>query len=356
MKRRITIQQAYGLDTLSGMVKFIIRILKGTFLVEGIGAALFAFKFIPEYGVLTGIGYSIFHSVSAFCNAGIDIIGSTSFQQYALSPLINFTTMFLIVMGGLGFPVWHDIAVNVRKVGEERKRPLRWLFTRLTLQSRIVLMMTAGLILFGTLCFFIIEFENPATMKDMNVFQKLMASMFQSVTTRTAGYATVSQAGLEESSKLIGCILMFIGGSPAGTAGGIKTTTAAMLILTVLCVLRNRRDTECFDRRIAAESIKSGVTIALITFFVLFAGIMALTVFEPGVEVLNLTYEAASAMGTVGLSADLTPALSRASHIVLMLMMYIGRIGPLTMALVFAGKSDKSSQFRELPEEKVMLG
>lgn len=356
MKRRITIQQAYGLDTLSGMVKFIIRILKGTFLVEGIGAALFAFKFIPEYGVLTGIGYSIFHSVSAFCNAGIDIIGSTSFQQYALSPLINFTTMFLIVMGGLGFPVWHDIAVNVRKVGEERKRPLRWLFTRLTLQSRIVLMMTAGLILFGTLCFFIIEFENPATMKDMNVFQKLMASMFQSVTTRTAGYATVSQAGLEESSKLIGCILMFIGGSPAGTAGGIKTTTAAMLILTVLCVLRNRRDTECFDRRIAAESIKSGVTIALITFFVLFAGIMALTVFEPGVEVLNLTYEAASAMGTVGLSADLTPALSRASHIVLMVMMYIGRIGPLTMALVFAGKSDKSSQFRELPEEKVMLG
>ena len=156
MKRRITIQQAYGLDTLSGMVKFIIRILKGTFLVEGIGAVLFAFKFIPEYGVVTGIGYSIFHSVSAFCNAGIDIIGSTSFQQYALSPLINFTTMFLIVMGGLGFPVWHDIAANVRKIGKERKRPLKWLFTRLTLQSRIVIIMTAGLILFGTLCFFII--------------------------------------------------------------------------------------------------------------------------------------------------------------------------------------------------------
>lgn len=356
MKRRITIQQAYGLDTLSGMVKFIIRILKGTFLVEGVGAILFAFKFIPEYGVVTGIGYAIFHSVSAFCNAGIDIIGSTSFQQYALSPLINFTTMFLIVMGGLGFPVWHDIATNVRKIGKERKRPLKWLFTRLSLQSRIVIVMTISLILFGTLCFFIIEFENPATMKDMNVFQKIMASMFQSVTTRTAGYATVSQAGLEESSKLIGCILMFIGGSPAGTAGGIKTTTAAMLVLTVLCVLRNRRDTECFDRKIDIESIKSGITIALITFLVLFTGIMALTVFEPGVDVLDLMYEAASAMGTVGLSADLTPSLTRASHIVLMLMMYIGRIGPLTMALVFAGKSDKSSQFRELPEEKVMLG
>ena len=118
--------------------------------------------------------------------------------------------MFLIVMGGLGFPVWHDIATNVRKIGKERKRPLKWLFTRLSLQSRIVIVMTLSLILFGTLCFFIIEFENPATMKDMNVFQKIMASMFQSVTTRTAGYATVSQAGLEESSKLIGCILMFV--------------------------------------------------------------------------------------------------------------------------------------------------
>ena len=129
-----------------------------------------------------------------------------------------------------------------------------------------------------------------------------------------------------------------------------------MLLLTVICVLRNRRDTECFDRRIDTDSIKSGVTIALISFFVLFAGIMALTVFEPGTDVLDLMYEAASAIGTVGLSADLTPSLTRASHVVLMIMMYIGRIGPLTMALVFAGKSDRSAQFRELPEEKVMLG
>ena len=356
MKNRITIQQAYGLDTLSGMVKFVIRILKGTFLVEGIGAVLYAFRFIPEYGVLTGIGYSIFHSVSAFCNAGIDIIGSTSFQQYALSPLINFTTMFLIVMGGLGFPVWYDVAENVRKMGREHRRPLKWLFTRLSLQSRIVLLMTGGLILLGTLCFFIIEYENPATMKDMNVFQKFMASMFQSVTTRTAGYATVSQSGLEESSKLIGCLLMFIGGSPAGTAGGIKTTTAAMLLLTVVSVLRERKDTECFDRKIDGDSVRSGITIAMITFSVLFLGIMALTVFEPERSVVDLMYEAASAMGTVGLSADLTPVLTRGSHIVLMLMMYIGRIGPLTMALVFAGKSDKSAMFRELPEEKVMIG
>src|SRR5699024_3378806 len=147
-----------------------------------------------------------------------------------------------------------------------RKRPLKWLFTRLQLQSKVVLMMTAGLLLIGTLGFFLIEYNNPETMGPLNVPQKLMASMFQSVTTRTAGFASVSQEGLEASSKLLGCILMFIGGSPAGTAGGIKTTTAAMLLLTVICVLMNRRDTECFDRKIDNGIVRSGITIALITF------------------------------------------------------------------------------------------
>ena len=352
MKTRITIQQAYGLDTLSGLVKFMIRILKGTFLVEGIGAVLFAFQFVPEFGFIKGAWYGIFHSISAFCNAGIDILGSTSFMQYVTSPLVSFTTMFLIVTAGLGFPVWHDIAVNVKKCGEKRKRPLKWLFTRLQLQSKVVLTMTAGLILIGTL----IEYHNPETMGALGLPQKLMASMFQSVTTRTAGFASVPQGGLEESSKLLGCILMFIGGSPAGTAGGIKTTTAAMLLLTVIGVLRNRRDTECFDRKIDNGIVKSGVTIALITFIFLFCGIAALTLFEPEADFLNLMYEATSAMGTVGLSADLTPQLGRGSHVVLMILMYIGRIGPVTMALVFAGKSSKSEQFRELPEENIMIG
>lgn len=360
MKRRITIQQAYGLDTLSGLVKFMIRIIRGTFLVEAIGAVLFAVRFVPEYGVLKGIGYGIFHSVSAFCNAGIDILGSTSFIKYATSPLINFTTMFLIVMGGLGFPVWHDLAVNGKAVFGSRKReykqPLRWMFTRLHLQSKIVLTMTAGLIIIGTVGYFLIEFNNPDTIGDMNIFEKGMASMFQSVTTRTAGYMTVPQSGLHEGSKMLGCILMFIGGSPAGTAGGIKTTTMAMLFLTVICVLRGRKDTECFNRRIDNDTVRSGITITMVTALFLFCGVAALTLLEPNADFLDLMYEAASAMNTVGLSADLTPRLKDASQVVLMILMYIGRIGPLTMALVFAGKSDKSVQFRELPEEKIMLG
>ena len=355
MKGRIMIQQAYGLDTLSGMVRFVIRILKGTFLVEGIGAVLFAIKFVPEFGAARGIWYGVFHSVSAFCNAGIDIIGNDSFIRYVDSPLVNFTTMFLIVMGGLGFPVWYDVITTVRQEGA-KKVPRRRFLTRLGLQSKIVLTMTAFLILAGALGFFVLEFNNPDTIGGLSVPEKAMASAFQSVTTRTAGYASVPQSGLTDSSKMLGCILMFIGGSPAGTAGGIKTTTAAMLLLTAASVLRGRRDTECFGRKLENGVVRSGITIMLLTFLFWLAGVTALSVFEPGKDFIDLMYEASSAIGTVGLTADLTPQLTTASHVVLMSMMYVGRIGPVTMALVFAGKADKSAQFRELPEKKIMLG
>ena len=355
MKSRILIQEAYGLVSLSGLVKYIIRVIRGTFIVEGIGAVLLSIKFIPEFGIAKGIWYGVFHSISGFCNAGIDIIGNNSFLRYVDSPLVSFTTMFLIVMGGLGFPVWHDIFVTAKR-GINDKGGKKRIFTRLGLQSKIVLAMTAFLILFGTLGFFFLEYNNPQTMGNLTVPEKVMASAFQSVTTRTAGFASVSQSGLTESSRLLGCILMFIGGSPAGTAGGIKTTTAAMLILTVLSVLRGKRDTECFGRCIEMGVVRSGITITVITFTCWLVAVAAMSIFEAEAEFLNLMYEASSAIGTVGLSADLTPTLSRASHIVLMMLMYIGRIGPLTMALVFAGKVKKSEKFRDLPEKKIMLG
>ena len=234
--------------------------------------------------------------------------------------------------------------------------PRRRFLTRLGLQSKIVLTMTAFLILAGALGFFALEFNNPDTIGSLSVPEKAMASAFQSVTTRTAGYASVPQSGLTDSSKMLGCILMFIGGSPAGTAGGIKTTTAAMLLLTAASVLRGRRDTECFGRKLENGVVRSGITIMLLTFLFWLAGVTALSVFEPGKDFIDLMYEASSAIGTVGLTADLTPQLTAASHVVLMSMMYVGRIGPVTMALVFAGKADKSAQFRELPEKKIMLG
>ena len=355
IKGRIIIQQAYGLDTLSGMVRFMIRVLKGTFAAEGIGAILFAFQFVPEYGWVRGIGYSIFHSVSAFCNAGIDLLGDSSFLKYSVNPLVNFTCMFLVVLSGLGFPVWYDIYQNTLRTFRE-KLPKKRLFTKLSVQSKLVLTMTGLLLFFGTLGFFVFEYHNPGTMGDMSLPQKLMASAYQSVTTRTAGFAAVSQSALTESSRLLGCILMFVGGSPSGTAGGVKTTTVAMLLLTVLSVLRGRKDTECFGRKIDSSLVRSGITIVLLTFAFWLCGVSILTFLEPNVDFLNLMYEAMSAMATVGLTADLTASLTRGSHIVLMVLMYIGRIGPLTMALLFSGRADKSSQFRELPEKKIMIG
>lgn len=355
MKERVIIQQTYGLDTLSGLVKYMLLILKGTFLVEGIGACCYAFRFVPEFGVVKGLAYSIFQSISAFCNAGIDILGDQSYKGYATSPIVNFTTMALIVLSGLGFLVWHDIGKNIIHVWKQ-KLPKKRMLTRLGVQSKIVLVMTGFLIFFGMIGFFLLEYHNPETMGTMSVGEKLMASAFQSVTSRTAGFAAVSQGDLTPASKLLGCILMFIGGSPGGTAGGVKTTTVALLLLVCISVLRGSKDAECFGRKIASSVVRSAVTIILVTFLIWVGGIAVITILEPNVDFLDIMYEATSAIATVGLSADLTPLLGRGSQAVLMFLMYAGRIGPVTMALVFAGKARKSSQLRELPEKHIMIG
>lgn len=355
MKERVMIQQSYGLDTLSGMVQYIIRILKGTFLVEGIGAICYSFWFVPKYGFGKGIAYGIFHSVSAFCNAGIDILGDSSFIKLSSSPIINFTTMLLIVTGGLGFTVWYDVRENTRKT-LKNGLPHGRLFSRLTLQSKIVLVSTGALLLLGGTVFFLLEYHNPQTIGNMPLGEKLMASAFQSVTFRTAGFASVPQSELTAGSRLLGCLLMFIGGSPGGTAGGVKTTTVALLMLTGFAVLKGRKDTECFGRKLEASLVRSAVTIILVTFLFWLCGVTAITILEPNTDFLNIMYEATSAMATVGLSADLTPNLGRASQGVLMLLMYVGRIGPVTMALVFAGRSKLQTQLRTLPEKRIMIG
>lgn len=355
MKERIMIQQSYGLDTLSGMVQFVIGILKGTFFVEGIGALLYSFYFVPRYGLGKGVAFGIFHAVSAFCNAGIDILGDSSFLEVSASPLISFTTMGLIILSGLGFMVWYDVLRNVRESLKNRMPYVR-IFTRLHLQSKVVLVMTAGLLLLGFFGFLLLEYRNPQTLGSMTFGQKLMAAGFQSVTTRTAGFAGVSQSALTSGSKLLGCILMFVGGSPSGTAGGVKTTTVAMLLLTCLAVLRGHKDTECFGRKIEVSVVRSGITIITVTILFWLAGVTALTVLEPEIDFLDIMYEVTSAMATVGLTADLTPNLTRASQAVLMVLMYAGRIGPVTMALVFTGKVKKSAQLRELPEKRIMIG
>lgn len=355
LRERIIIQETYNMDTLSGLVKFLIKIIKGTFIVEGVGAILFSFQFVREYGLVEGVCYSIFHSVSAFCNAGIDILGNGSFTEYATNPLINFTTMSLIIIGGIGFTVWGDVLKNVfEDIGEEGYS-VKKIFTKLTLHSKIAISMTLALILLGTVSFFVLEYANPETFGNMTFGEKLMASGFHSVSTRTAGFATVSQSGLTNGSKLITCLLMFVGGSPAGTAGGVKTTTVAMLILACRSAIKGGRDTECFGRRIAEDNIRTGLAVIILSMGFLITGTVIVSVLEYDVEFMRVLYETTSAMGTVGLSADLTPQLETASKYVIMMLMYIGRIGPVTMALIF-GKGHTKDRVRELPEKRILVG
>ena len=355
LRERIIIQETYNMDTLSGLVKFLIKIIKGTFIVEGVGAILFSFQFVREYGLVEGVCYSIFHSVSAFCNAGIDILGNGSFTEYATNPLINFTTMSLIIIGGIGFTVWGDVLKNVfEDIGKEGYS-VKKIFAKLTLHSKIAISMTLALILLGTVSFFVLEYANPETFGNMTLGEKLMASGFHSVSTRTAGFATVSQSGLTNGSKLITCLLMFVGGSPAGTAGGVKTTTVAMLILACRSVIKGGRDTECFGRRIAEDNIRTGLAVIILSMGFLITGTVIVSVLESDVEFMRVLYETTSAMGTVGLSADLTPQLETASKYVIVMLMYIGRIGPVTMALIF-GKGHTKDRVRELPEKRILVG
>ena len=355
LKERVVILEAYSMESLSGMVAMILRILKGTICLEGIGALLYSFRFVPEFGVVKGIGYSVFHAVSAFCNAGIDILGDSSFIPYADSVVVNFTTILLVVLSGLGFTVWQDLGQNLKKVWK-KELELRRLFKKLRLHSKIVLIMTSVLIVSGTLAFLLLEYNNPGTIGDMSFGEKLMSSLFHSVSTRTAGFATVPQGELTQGTMFTTCILMFIGGSPGGTAGGVKTTTIAMLILCCVSVLQNKKDVECFGRRIQADNIRTGICVVILAFVSLLAGTTLLTIFEGDVDFIRIMYETTSAIGTVGLSADLTSQLCTASKFVIMILMYIGRLGPITFALAFGTGRKSKNHIRQLPVQGILIG
>ena len=356
LRERVMIQEAYGARQLGGIVRLVKKIITGALVVEGGGAFLYAFCFVPEYGVARGICYSIFHAVSAFCNAGIDILGENSLADYAGSPMVNITTILLIILSGIGFTVWFDVMENAKRLFH-REVPGRWWFTRLKLHSKLAVITTLILIAAGTVFIFLAEYHNPDTIGNMGIGQKLLAALFQSVTTRTAGFYTFSQGAMHEESKLFCAVLMFIGGSPGGTAGGVKTTTFAMLFLACLTFVRGGNDTECMGRRISVANFRTGFCVMMVAFTVFITGTITILAIEPdSIPMVNVIYETASAVGTVGLTADLTPHLSRISQIVLMVMMYIGRLGPLTLVLIFAGKTHPRDKVRRLPAEQIMVG
>lgn len=353
IKNRRLIQESYNLDNLSGMVNLVRRVVFGTLTVETIGAVLYMFQFVPEYGP-RGIWIAVFNSVSAFCNAGIDIIGPESLRPYVGNPLVNFTTIFLIIVAGIGFIVWWDVKKILSDV-LHRRIYLHKCWDKLQFHTKIVLFTTALLIFGGALLIFIFEWGNPDTIGNMGMGEKIMACLFQSVTTRTAGFETIAQNRFTDSSGIISMLMMFVGGSPMGTAGGVKTTTMAVLVLTTIAYFRGKKNTDVFHRQISEDNRRTATVVVMTMVGCLFSLTILLSA-ATGFSYLDVSYEITSAIATVGLTRGITAELPFAGKLIVIFTMYIGRIGPITMATAVARRSKEANTSIERPEKRIIIG
>ena len=358
LSRKLVFTEALNQNSLSMLPRLLKTIFIYTVSIETIGLIFFSMFFIPRLGALKGLYYGIWHSISAFCNSGFDLCGSTSLISYNTNPIINFIVPFEIIMGGLGFIVVLDI--HDKYIKEKRRSSSfswRHLFGSFALHTKIVLMMTVSLVVIGTLLFFIMEFNNPATIGKMNLVDKIVVSFFQSVTTRTAGFSTVDMYSLNRITKILMCSLMFIGGSPASTAGGIKTVTFALVLLLMRTTYRGIEETTVFQRRIKKRTLVRAFSIFFLGLMLCIISSSIMLITEPKQDYLNILMEVFSAFGTVGLSASVTPALSIVGKCVDIILMYAGRIGPISLMILFTKRShDKNTKEFKYPDEYVLVG
>ena len=346
---RMSMAEGLGESRLQGVV----RLTRGALLVTGIselmGAILLSFRFVPQYGLPKGLWFSVFHSISAFCNAGFDLIGGyRSFTEYSRDPYFMFVIMGLVVAGGLGF----GVILNLRMT-----RDLR----RLRLHSKMVLTGTVFLILTGALLFFWIEYDNAKTIGNMSLFDKIVNAMFQSVTLRTAGFNTIDQLALHDASKGVGILLMLVGGGPAGTAGGLKITTVFTLLLAARAYLRGKFETEAFGRTIPLEQTRRALTITLMGGLFLLGMATMLSFSEQDMPagslgLLNQLYEATSAFCTVGVSTGVTAVTSPVTRVILILLMYAGRVGLITVAVSLVESTSRKEPVLHYPQEDILIG
>lgn len=343
LRERLIMQEAYNSFNLQGMVKLMFYVMGITFSIEAVGALLLMTQFIPDYGVGKGIYFGIFHAISAFCNAGFDLIGEyRSITPYAENAIIVLTIGGLIVVGGLGFAVVAEV-INTKNL------------RRLSLHTKIVLTATAVLLIVGTILFFLFEASNPKTMGPMSIKGKVLSSIFASITPRTAGYNSISTTDMTIAGKFLTVILMFIGASPGSTGGGIKTTTAFLIFMTVIAVIHGREETEMYKKRIAKSLVYRAFALTSISFVLIIVVTMILSITQQG-DFMMFLYEATSAFGTVGLTLGLTPSLTPIGKIAILLTMYAGRVGPLTLVLAFARREQASSSAIKYPEDKILVG
>ena len=344
LMQRSTMQEAISAHHVGGIVKMTGFILKTTLLVELVGAALLAPAFCRDFGPLRGLWYALFHSISAFCNAGFDLLGVdapyVSLTGYVGSPLVNITIMALIIIGGIGFLTWEDI------------KSRKWHFKAYRMQSKVILVMALVLILLPATYLYFCEFSRGVWAEE-GVGTRVLASLFQAVTPRTAGFNTADLTRLSETGQSVLILLMLIGGAPGSTAGGMKTTTAAVLLLSTLAIFRRRETIRCFGRRIDEHVVRDAVAILLMYILLFFIGAMVISFIED-LPMLTCMFETASAIGTVGLTLGITPGLSAASRVILMGLMFIGRAGGLT--IIFAAMSGAQHYAARLPKEKITVG
>lgn len=346
---RQMLQDVFNLNNISGIVRFLRKVLTGTLVVEGTGALLYMTVFVPEYG-LRGIWISIFNAISAFCNAGMDIMGEDSLCGYVFQPMVNLVTILLIVLGGLGYIVWWDVLRVLKKIRTQKLK----CFRQLTLHSKVALTMTVSLILIGAAAFYVFEYNNPLTMKDFTNGQRIWASLFQSVTTRTAGFATIPQQNLTNTSAIISVLLMLVGGSPVGTAGGIKTVTIAVLLVSMFATIRNKEDAELFHRNIPKQAVNKSV--AVVSMFFLIASLSTILLSAvTNADVIDIVYETVSATATVGLTRNLTAALPALGKMIIIVTMYLGRVGPISLVVAFSTQK-KNKNIVKNPTEEISVG
>ena len=342
LKQRLIMQEAMNTFSIQGLVSMMRYILIFTFSVEFIGAMLLSTQFIPMFGIGKGIAYSFFHSISAFCNAGFDLMGDfSSLTGVYDNSVIILTISALIVVGGIGFSVWVDIYKNKN-------------LKKLSLHSKLVLSMTTILIVGGAILMFVFEFNNSNTMGPMGIKDKMLSSLFASITPRTAGFNSISTSDMTLAGRSLTILLMFIGASPGSTGGGIKTSTAGILLMTVICVIRGREDTEIFKRRINKDLVYKAFTIVTLSLGIVIGVTMILSITEVGASLEYLIYEVVSAFGTVGLTLGLTPSLTTIGKVMLALTMYCGRVGPMTLFLALTNR--KKNRGIRYPEDKILVG
>lgn len=348
LKRRITlrdrliIQEAMNTFSIKGIVRMVEQIVIFTISVQILGGLILSTQFISEYGVFKGICYGIFHSISAFCNAGFDLFGNySSVTSYSSNTLVLLLLSAIIIVSGLGFTVILDL-FKFRKT------------KRLSTHSKLVLSITGILIVVGVVFMFVLEYNNPETIGNMNFKDKVINSIFSGVSPRTAGFNSISLDGMTSGGKFLTILLMFIGGSPGSTAGGFKTATFGIVLLTVISVLKGRDDVEAFGRRFSQSLVNRAFVILMIALSLVAVVTMLLCITQPGEEFIDLLYEATSAFGTVGLTTGVTQRLNTIGKIIIMVTMYLGRVGPLTVALALTNRRKKTGY--RYPETKILIG